>query len=136
MKEASGKACRSHDEAFFGESRDAWIGWDRGAVCLPAWANIGIARESAGADPLLANFNNTLQRTSEVGLYPPNPLGVYDLHGNVWEWTSSTQGLLRVIRGGSWHSSAERCAAAFRNRLDPTDCGSHFGFRLLAVPSV
>lgn len=93
-----------------------------------------------------ANFNGNypagsaskgpyLQATSEVGLYLPNPLGIYDLHGNVWEWTSSLEGSSRLIRGGSWHYGGEGCAASSWNRLGPGDHRSDLGFCVLAVPS-
>ena len=75
-----------------------------------------------------------LQATSEVGLYLPNPLGIYDLVGNVWEWTSTQEGSDRVFRGGSWHDNGVDCTAAHRNANAPGNANRDVGFRLLAVP--
>jgi formylglycine-generating enzyme required for sulfatase activity len=75
-----------------------------------------------------------LQATSEAGLYLPNPLGIYDLHGNVWEWTSSEEGSARVIRGGSWSRYGDGCSASYRLRRGPVSADYDLGFRLLAVP--
>jgi len=87
----------------------------------------------------VANFHGTGGRDtwegpSPVGGFPPNPLGLYDLAGNAWEWTStfykpypysSTDGRedtskdrgVRVMRGGTWHFSAEYCRTRFRRRF-------------------
>lgn len=83
----------------------------------------------------MANFGKgSSGTTSEVGLFLPNPLGIYDLVGNVWEWTTTLEGSGRVVRGGGWCNSAESCMATDRAWLSPDFADSGLGCRLLAAP--
>jgi formylglycine-generating enzyme required for sulfatase activity/energy-coupling factor transporter ATP-binding protein EcfA2 len=78
--------------------------------------------------------------TTPVGMYPAgaSPCGVWDMAGNVWEWTGSWYDEkakeVRVLRGGSWdaYQSLARCAR--RVRYDPDASVSGFGFRVVVSP--
>jgi len=88
----------------------------------------------------LLNYNNNVGATTPVGSYPEGatPEGLYDMAGNVWEWTYSwwddTTRSHRVLRGGSWIYSAENCRSAFRYDLPPDFLNYYVGFRLVFVP--
>ncbi len=97
------------------------------------------AENKGQPNPKLLNYERNVGATTPVGSYPEGatPEGLYDMAGNVWEWTDSLwdeSGSGRVLRGGSWDDGAGRCRSANRGSDTPVYRRNGVGFRLVFVP--
>ena len=100
----------------------------------------------------LANYSKFLfGKTTDLGKFPPNNFGLYDMHGNVWEWCEDgwhenyinapiwpndsipwiSSNDVYVMRGGSWCSDDKICRSAYRHYSNPYDRCYDYGFRLV-----
>jgi formylglycine-generating enzyme required for sulfatase activity len=130
-------ACRAGTQAMYS--------WGDEPDCAKAnYGNSAFSKERKDINP---------GKPSVVGNYPPNALGLYDMHGNVWEWCEDhwhdnykgapadgsawvdrDEGTARVLRGGSWCIIAGFCRSAFRGWDIPVNRHDFYGFRLVRPP--
>ena len=89
------------------------------------------ATKYAGSDKLNRVAWAGEREITTVGKKEPNELGVYDLSGNVWEWTSSDKGSKVVRRGGSWRGSPGSCRISNTVSSTPEKMANTIGFRVV-----
>jgi len=118
------------------------------------YANVGdqTAKEKLDWPWLDHNCRDGYVYTAPVGRFKPNDFGLFDMLGNVWEWTCSeyegkyngkekrcldknkaTNDGLFVLRGGSWSYEAGRARTAYRNHWTRTERGGYDGVRLVRI---
>jgi len=143
----------------------AWVTW-YGSKAFAEYYGLDLAREAeweyacrggnqykyGTADGTIStstvnNWDTGIKHPVDVGSYPANPYGLFDMSGNLWEWcsdwygnyssdsvsdpTGAQTGSTRVIRGGSWYYFAYYCRSAARSGYDPDGGSNYVGFRVV-----
>ncbi|MDT8389261.1 MAG: SUMF1/EgtB/PvdO family nonheme iron enzyme [Lentisphaeria bacterium] len=112
----------------------------------------GTTEDFAGDPSAMAWHGNRSSNTAGTGLLEPNPWGLYDMHGNVWEFchdwhdaysagdqtdpVGPPKGIYKVIRGGSWRDSLEQCRSSWRRQITVAEPLNNVGFRVVLAPAL
>ncbi len=138
-------------QAFLSKLNAQKDGWQYRLPTEAEWeyaARAGTKGDYAGDLDAMAWYKaNSGEKTHPVGQKQPNAWGLYDMHGNVWEWvqdwygdyspeavtdpTGPASGSTRVVRGGGWFGLDWRCRSAKRDWLDINRRYNLHGFRLV-----
>ncbi|WP_207390493.1 SUMF1/EgtB/PvdO family nonheme iron enzyme [Rhodococcus sp. ABRD24] len=129
-------------ECYSFDGQDVVCNWDADGYRLPSEAEWQYACKAGTTgyrygpiDDIAWYRDNSAGALHEVGQKAPNPWGLQDMLGNVWEWCwdvydAEVYGSYRVFRGGSWAEEARGCGASCRRRSHPTFAIDDLGFRL------
>jgi uncharacterized protein (TIGR02996 family) len=146
LSKRTGQSCRLPTEA-------EWEYACRGCTGTAFWFGATASSHQANFDgnypyPETAPKGPWLHRTTPAGTYPANLFGLFDTHGNVWEWCEDwyddryyrnapavdpagpASGSRRVLRGGSWYSYSWSCRSAGREAVSPDSGDGHYGCRV------
>lgn len=129
LSDKSGKAYRL-------PSAEEWEIAARAGTTTEYYWGDDVGRNHANCDGCGSEWDN--RRTAPVGSFKPNAFGLYDMMGNVWQWTDTCwQGncAKRLFYGGSWNHRPQDMRATTRNWFDTTKRMRYLGFRLaMTIP--